>query len=79
LLSQATTIKAATVPSAPNAPTLVNQNVDRIEIAWTAPYDGLDPIYDYKVLWDSGNGNSIFTELVSSTAGQITYNANTGL
>ena len=79
LLSSATTIRAATVPAAPSTPTLVYQNVNIIQIAWTAPYDGLDPIYDYKVLWDAGAGNSIFTQLASSTVGQTSFTTSTQL
>lgn len=73
MLSSATTIRAATVPAAPSTPTLVYQNVNIIQITWIAPYDGLDPIYDYKVLWDAGTGNSIFTQLASSTVGQTSF------
>jgi len=72
-MSNPTTIRAATVPSAPNAPVLVYQDPNNIQFSWTAPYNGMEPIYDYKVLWDAGAGNSVFTTLASSTAGQTLY------
>lgn len=73
ILSPDVLIRAATVPDAPTTPILVAQATDNIQFSWTAPYDGMDPIYDYKVLWDSGLGTNVFTELASSTFGQTSY------
>lgn len=61
ILSNAVTIRAATVPAAPAAPVLVYQDTGSIRFSWTAPYNGMDPIVDYKVLWDAGAGNLVFT------------------
>jgi titin len=73
LLSPSTMIKAATVPDPPAKPTLVDQSTSEIEFSWLVPYDGHDDITDYKVLWDGGQGTSIFTELASSTFGTRSY------
>ena len=51
----------------------MDQTTTEIEISWAAPYDGHDAITDYQVTWDQGNGDSVFTELASSTFGQISY------
>lgn len=79
LLSAATQIRAATVPMTPAIPVLVYQDTTNIQFSWTPPYNGQDPIYDYKVIWDAGAGNSIFTTLASSTVGQTSYSTTASL
>ena len=43
-----------------------------IEIGWSEPYDGGSQITDYKVFWDQGVGNSVFT-LKGTTDGYQTF------
>ena len=69
--SAPTVIRAATVPTTPLTPVLVYQDTSNIQFNWLEPYDGKDPVYDYKVLWDAGRGDAIFDVLETSTFGQV--------
>jgi hypothetical protein len=52
VVSGSYSVIAAAVPTAPSAPTLVEQSPTFIKIAWEAQSDGGSPIHFYTVLWD---------------------------
>jgi hypothetical protein len=65
---------AAILPGAPGAPTRKNSATSetQVSIQWTAPTDhGGDPIDDYKVYWDNGNGGSYV--LLGSSSNNLEY------
>ena len=71
-------IQAATPPSAPETPTVVFQNEQTIEIAWTAPGDdGASTILEYVIYWDQGSGN--YVPLATTEASTFDYARTTGL
>jgi len=67
------------VPAAPLKPVLVDQQPSFIEFNWTAPYDGHDPILDYRVLWDKGLNGALFFELTASTFNTLSHKTQTVL
>lgn len=76
------TIQAATLPGAPDPPTLVLQNEQTIELSWNAPADdGASTLTGYVLYWDEGsasNSNSL-AELVRTDAATTTFAKTTGL
>ena len=69
---------AAVIPGVVATPTRKSATTDSVTIQWTAPTDdGGDPVDDYKVYWDQGNGGSNFV-LLGSSSGQTEF-TKTGL
>lgn len=50
---------------------MVSQMPNEIVISWTEPANNFDPIYDYKVYWDVGRGDTLFDLLTASSFGQL--------
>jgi hypothetical protein len=66
-------ILAASVPSAPNPPTVTFQNEQTISIAWNLPTDnGSDVLQGYTVYWDQGLGTGTYVALASTDAFTLT-------
>lgn len=76
--SEAKSIIAATTPDAPNAPTLVFQDENTIEVQWTANYNGGTPIDDYQVFWKLDT-DADFLDSVLSTGNTLSYRVDIGL
>ena len=76
--SPAESIIAATIPDAPNAPTLVFQDETNIEIAWTANFNGGTPIDDYEVHWKLSTDTD-YLNSVLSTGNALSHEVTTGL
>lgn len=73
-------ILAATVPSAPDPPTVTFQNEQTISIAWTMPSDnGSDVLQSYSVYWDQGLGESSYMALGSTDTFTLSFTKSTGL
>ncbi len=68
-LSSAFAIKAGMQPEAPALPTLVSQMPNEIVFSWVEPANNFDAIFDYKVYWDVGRGDTLFDLLTPSTFG----------
>jgi hypothetical protein len=66
LPSEAISIVAATIPEAPNQPTLVFQDETTIEIQWTTNFNGGTPIDDYEVYWKESTA-TVYVDYVLST------------
>jgi len=65
---------AAVLSGAPGIPTRKNSGTSetQVSIQWTAPADnGGDPLDDYKVFWDAGDGGSYV--LLGSSSNQLEY------
>lgn len=65
VVSGSNSVIAAAVPTAPSAPTLVEQSPTFIKIAWEAQSDGGSPIQFYTVLWDQAQG--VYVKLSPNT------------
>jgi hypothetical protein len=65
---------AATVPSLPVAPTKYSADQTQITIEWLAPIDdGGSPLTGYKVLWNMGGENEVYSEAVSTDQNTLAY------
>jgi titin len=71
-------IQAATPPSAPDTPTVVFQNEQTIEIAWSSPDDdGSSTLLNFIVYWDQGSGT--YVPLATTDASTFDFAQTTGL
>jgi hypothetical protein len=50
---------------------MVSQMPNEIVFSWIEPANNFDPVYDYKIYWDVGRGDTLFDLLTSSTFGEL--------
>ena len=74
--SGAVRLVAATKPSAPATPTLVLQSSNKLQIAWTAPFNGGSAITQYKVYYKTATDIS-YNLLTSTTSTVLTASLTT--
>ena len=70
--SDPVTIIAGTIPNKTPTPVKFKANTLSIEIRWAEASNGGSAITNYKVFWDSGQGNGEFV-LKGSTGGYLTF------
>jgi len=71
-------VYAASVPSAPNAPTLVSQSATAISFTWQAlniALNGGSPVTGYKIYWHDPSNNNLysFVLLANTTTTNTAY------
>lgn len=74
--SEIVEIHAASVPDAPNAPTLVSQSSTAISIQWSelaTSRNGGSPVLDYKLYWDDPMTLAGYVVLASSTTPHLQF------
>jgi titin len=75
LPSEAISIYAATIPTAPtNLIRSSTTSKSSVTFTWSAPIsNGGSPITDYSVYWDQGADNNLYVIVAPSTGNSLTY------